>query len=48
MFVFQKSGETEQELTTLRKENKGSKIEVFAMVDLDFQFPFALKVAIIN
>ena len=40
----QKSGEKEQELTSLGCENKGSKIQVFAVVDLEYQFTFAFKV----
>ena len=34
----------EQELKSFYKESKGSKIEAFAIVDLDNQFTFALKV----
>ena len=34
----------EQELKSFYKENTGSKIEAFAIVDLDNQFTFALKV----
>ena len=35
----------EQEFTGLRSENKGSKIELFGVVDLDSQHTFALKVS---
>ena len=46
--VPQKSGVNEQELTDLRSENRGSKIEVFGVVDLDSQYTFALKVQYIS
>lgn len=45
-YKAKKSGVKEQELTSFRKESKGSKIELFAIVDLDNQHTFALKVAI--
>ena len=43
-FYIKKSGVKERELTSFRKESKGSKIELFAIVDLDNQHTFALKV----
>lgn len=45
---YQKTGVKEQELTELAKENKESKIRVFGVVDLDYQFTFALKVTAIT
>jgi hypothetical protein len=44
LVLCQKSGEKEQELTFLRSENRGSKIEVFSVTDLEYQLTFALKV----
>ena len=43
-FGSQKADQKEFELTQMRKETKGSKIEIFAVVDLDNETTYALKV----
>ena len=43
----QKAGEREYELTDMKKEKKDpfSKVSIYAMVDLDNQHAYALKVS---